>query len=284
MEPVDIEGAITPLCPKESSPDASLTSDVIFDETQIISSSPIKKVTPKRVKKTEVTETPTKKRVRKSLNYNELVRYEILNKSLKENAFGRSIISFYEKAGYLDRNNRNKLASVIISLELEDNLDKRISSERFLELREAIIKIFPTETKETWYTPYQNVANERKINARGKLLDLYHNNRKNLIKSGLIAKRGYTENFSTLKPDETADESVADKLDWLSKSGVPYEKAYLYWKETVEVRNKQFQGHNLEIYQICRGIYECLSMQNVQNTTNRNGDIVSRKSIPEKNS
>ncbi|KAG8171900.1 hypothetical protein JTE90_017787 [Oedothorax gibbosus] len=49
--------------------------------------------------------------------------------------------------------------------------------------------------------------------------------------------------------EETADELVTDKLDWLSKSGVSYEKAYLYWKETVEVRNKQFQGHNLEIYQ-----------------------------------
>ncbi|KAG8172181.1 hypothetical protein JTE90_000951 [Oedothorax gibbosus] len=33
--------------------------------------------------------------------------------------------------------------------------------------------------------------------------------------------------------EETADESVTDKLDWLSKSGASYEKAYLYWKETV---------------------------------------------------
>ncbi|GBL80863.1 hypothetical protein AVEN_149117-1, partial [Araneus ventricosus] len=193
---------------KEYSPHTASTSEV-FDQIPIaVSSSPtasFPKVTsnysPKRIlkDKSRVTESP-KKKVRKSLNYDKL-DYEVLEKNLKENVFGRSIISFYGETGYLDRRNRNKLAKLIISLELENNLDKRITSERFLQLREAIVKIFPTETKETWYTPYQNVENSRKINAKGKLIDLYHNNRKNLIKSGIITRRGRARNFSTPKPD-----------------------------------------------------------------------------------
>lgn len=145
-----------------------------------------------------VIDTPKKKL--RSLTYKELNVQE-LDQNLKDHALGRSIITFYERTGHLDKRNRNLLAKVIISLELKDDLDKKITSDRFLRLREAIVKIFPTEAKETWYTPYQKFENARKINAKGKLIDLYHNNRKNHIKSGLITRRGRASTYSALKPD-----------------------------------------------------------------------------------
>ncbi|GBM82753.1 hypothetical protein AVEN_154065-1 [Araneus ventricosus] len=221
--PVDVENEIIPSCSRDYSPCSrkyspcsgecsshTASTSEVFDKTPVaIASCPtasFPKVTrnysPNRIlkDKSRMTESP-EIMVRKSFKYDELY-YEVLDKNLKENVFGRSITSFYGKTGYLDRSNRNKLAKLIISLELEDNLDKSITSERFLQLRDAIVKIFPTETKETWYTPYQYVENDRKVNAKGKLVDLYHNNRKNLIKLGIITRRGRARTCSTPKPDE----------------------------------------------------------------------------------
>lgn len=60
----------------------------------------------------------------------------------------------------------------------------RVSKEEYSRLAELIVKLFPFESKGTYYTPAGNGQP-----ARGKLYSAYQNYRTELIKAGLTAKR-----------------------------------------------------------------------------------------------
>lgn len=67
---------------------------------------------------------------------------------------------------------KNKLSHLF-----KDNVEKKISTEKFISLSQGIASLFPCEIKETYYTPYKKESN-RVIPARGKLWDKYCNMRK----------------------------------------------------------------------------------------------------------
>ncbi|XP_077270239.1 uncharacterized protein LOC143901682 isoform X2 [Temnothorax americanus] len=96
---------------------------------------------------------------------------------------GRTIISSYV-AGGLNESSRRKLAALVIEDELGGDIHMKIKTQRFLALREEIVSIFPEESKEVYYVPYEKVNGVNYL-AREKLLDKYYNLIKTLKRSGV---------------------------------------------------------------------------------------------------
>lgn len=74
---------------------------------------------------------------------------------------------------------RNKLSHLLINHYFNKNLEKKISTDTLKNLSQAIAFLFPTESKETYYTPYKKVSNKL-TPARGKLWDKYCNMRREI--------------------------------------------------------------------------------------------------------
>lgn len=91
----------------------------------------------------------------------------------------------YTKSDNLTDRQRAIVTNIVIRSELTETNDQKIKRERFLELQKYICRIFPTEEKDTWYTPYR-VVNKTGIAARGRLVDCYYNMRQDLLASGTI--------------------------------------------------------------------------------------------------
>ena len=64
-----------------------------------------------------------------------------------------------------------------------------VQPQRFVELTNLILDIFPTEIKETYYVPYRydNITKEKSL-ASGKFQNRYHHLRGVLITTGVIEK------------------------------------------------------------------------------------------------
>ncbi|KAI8036526.1 hypothetical protein M5D96_010685 [Drosophila gunungcola] len=131
---------------------------------------------------------PKRKKFRKAetaLNYSEI--QNTARKYLDGNIIGRKFLAFYKK-GLFDSSIRSQLAECIIVSELNVDLHpkKVISPQRFLELRNEIVEVFPTETAATYYVPRQPKTNlEGAKQPRGKLYDKYTCIIKDLRASGL---------------------------------------------------------------------------------------------------
>lgn len=127
---------------------------------------------------------------------------ENLQEILNERVVGKAILNYYMKYGKLNHLNQVNLAKFIIDVEWHSSSSRKIDTPRFLELCEAIKALFPTEDPGLFYMPYKNLGNGKKICARGKLYDQYHELRKILIHSGQVesnrAKR-QALNFDTGK-------------------------------------------------------------------------------------
>lgn len=95
---------------------------------------------------------------------------------------GQIIINKYETSNKLNGLLRNKLTHIIITHFLKNNSEKKISTQRLVELSLEICHLFPQENKETYYTPYKKEGNTVSP-ARGKLWDKYNNLRKEIRKS-----------------------------------------------------------------------------------------------------
>lgn len=109
-----------------------------------------------------------------------------LKKILNERIGGRVILNYFDKYGKLNHINQVNLAKYIIDVEWYSSLNNKIETSRFLELRDMIKELFPTEDPDLYYVPYKNFKNGKKLSARGKLYDQYHELRRTLIQSGLI--------------------------------------------------------------------------------------------------
>lgn len=59
---------------------------------------------------------------------------------------GKSVLEVYKHSTF-QRAHRQTIADIIIRNELEGQPDKRISGNRFMELSEMIVQLFPTEYK-----------------------------------------------------------------------------------------------------------------------------------------
>lgn len=109
-----------------------------------------------------------------------------LKQILNERIGGKVILNYFEKYGRLNHLNQVNLAKYIIDVEWHSSLKQKIETSRFLELRDIIKENFPTEDPDLYYVPYKNLKNGKKLGARGKLYDQYHELRRTLIQSGLI--------------------------------------------------------------------------------------------------
>ncbi|KAF0704273.1 Uncharacterized protein FWK35_00030375, partial [Aphis craccivora] len=99
---------------------------------------------------------------------------------------GMMVLSSYKAKGILNSSTRNSLTSVLIKHELQTEPNHQISKSTFLLLAEGIEIIFPTESKDTYYTPYCRTG-QIKIPVRGKLYDKYCNLKKEIKKIGAPA-------------------------------------------------------------------------------------------------
>ncbi|XP_073826088.1 uncharacterized protein [Musca autumnalis] len=120
----------------------------------------------------------------------------------------------------LQNKNRIKIAKAIIEFLLNPNPNRQLLKQHYLHLSQAIVDIFPLETKETYYIPYS----KGKM-TKGKLYDAYTNHRTKLCAAGLITRRsnsrpkknGYDESLTrineTITPHEL-DILIAMDSDW----------------------------------------------------------------------
>lgn len=72
---------------------------------------------------------------------------------------------------------RNKMTHIIITSMLQQNENQTLQTSSFKTLSLEIVKLFPTETPQTYFIPYQREGNIKTPN-RGKLWDKYCNLRK----------------------------------------------------------------------------------------------------------
>ncbi|XP_031343146.1 uncharacterized protein LOC116170783 [Photinus pyralis] len=73
---------------------------------------------------------------------------EELRKLLLNSNKGKMVMSYYDKHKKFNDSIRDKLTDTIIEGEVADDIDKRMSSDRFESLAAAINALFPTENKE----------------------------------------------------------------------------------------------------------------------------------------
>ncbi|XP_051162067.1 uncharacterized protein LOC127282040 [Leptopilina boulardi] len=109
---------------------------------------------------------------------------------LEGNINGLKILALYEK-GSFNGCIRSELAECVITSELNADLDvnKVITPRRFMELRNEIVNIFPTEAAATYYAPRQpKSVSECAKQPRGKLYDKYTTLIKGLRGAGLRHK------------------------------------------------------------------------------------------------
>jgi len=70
---------------------------------------------------------------------------ENLKEVLNERVGGTAILNYYTKFGKLNHPNQVNLAKYIIDVEWHSSSSGKIDTPRFLELRDAIKTLFPTE-------------------------------------------------------------------------------------------------------------------------------------------
>ncbi|KAG8175846.1 hypothetical protein JTE90_013396 [Oedothorax gibbosus] len=170
---------------------------------------------------------------------------ENLKEILNERVGGKAILNYYIKFGKLNHLNQVNLAKFVIDVEWHSSSIGKIDTPRFLELRDAIKTLFPTEDPSLFFLPYRNLGNGKKINARGKLYDQYHELRKLLIQSVQIESNKTKRQALNFDTDEEKDNEITNvKFEWLTKSSQPLNQAERYWEETRSKRLKQLDGEN----------------------------------------
>lgn len=72
-------------------------------------------------------------------------------------------------------------------IKINNHLCYRIVPEKFIELRDNIVELFPTQDTDFLYTPYYNSSVDgEKVSAQGALYNIYKKIRKKLRISGLL--------------------------------------------------------------------------------------------------
>jgi len=99
---------------------------------------------------------------------------------------GRSLLTSYQESGLLDSIGRKRLCNLIISNELSEDVNTRVSSVRLQELAYEITTVFNKERTPTYFIPYLSYGPGLKRAAKGKLLDCLNNRRREFRKSGII--------------------------------------------------------------------------------------------------
>ncbi|KAK4877024.1 hypothetical protein RN001_009530 [Aquatica leii] len=116
---------------------------------------------------------------------------------------------------------RDKLVKVIIENEVANDVDERISTERFGMLSNEIVSIFPTEIKETYFSfsfKRKKDGTWAKIGS-GKLYRKFYNNRRDMRHSGLLPSKLCSSQSNQTIPIGDADDN---ELAWLKNAVEPW--------------------------------------------------------------
>ncbi|XP_039312201.1 uncharacterized protein LOC113003418 isoform X2 [Solenopsis invicta] len=173
----------------------------------------------------------SQKRSRQS-NEPNVKRGEELRLLLNKTATGRCILQLAKQGPCLKHDkDRNKLTEIII----EDELSKceKISTAGFAELVSAIQHIFPEEDSELYFIPYK-YSNGMKFVAKGKLITKYYSIRKDFKALGIITRNKDQLDSDSL--DDSEDDDVQGKLNFLEENIEPWSTVVQYWMDTSKQR------------------------------------------------
>nr|XP_018912783.1 PREDICTED: uncharacterized protein LOC109041072 [Bemisia tabaci] len=102
---------------------------------------------------------------------------------------GINILANYRNHGALSEIHRARLVGMVIDHELSEHPDTRIHQNRFVQLAQEIVALFPNEKQDTYYKPSHYISPKKTLPPRGKLFEKYANRRRDFRASGLIASR-----------------------------------------------------------------------------------------------
>ncbi|EFN85241.1 hypothetical protein EAI_04678 [Harpegnathos saltator] len=175
-----------------------------------------------------------------SMQIDELQSQQDVKLYLEQTSDGKSYFGIYNKQGF-DNVLRTDLAKYIITAELTDDSNKRITPDDFKRLSLQIVQLFPLEIVDTWYIPRRKcIGTDRAVQPRGKLYNQY---------TRLICKLRRAELRSTNLQEEEenidifrnfngagSSETQLDSFQWLRRCLEPQNEAIVKWKETASVR------------------------------------------------
>ncbi|XP_059222247.1 uncharacterized protein LOC106085717 isoform X2 [Stomoxys calcitrans] len=161
-----------------------------------------------------------------------------IEKILRKSYVGRQIVKHYNQNGSLSQKQTYIISSCIISYMFENKINAR--PEDFEVIANNIVKLFPTESKATYYTKKKG----RKPG--GILYSKYHNTIFQLRRKGMedivlpLCKR---QRLSTPAISET-DQQAKDRL-WLQQYLKPMDEIMQKWKSTHAIRLAFIEQNNL---------------------------------------
>ncbi|RXG52791.1 hypothetical protein Avbf_12390 [Armadillidium vulgare] len=163
--------------------------------------------------------------------------YPTANMNLMEvitsDAVGSAVLNKYKKEKTLDGIGRSTITSLTVGKMLQISLQLRRSD--FINAAKQIVKIFPTESPETYYIPSGTGCKF----ARGKLADKYRNKKHRLRKFGAILESSTsTPSLSEHVSDSYVEQSedVMQSKVWLKHNVEPWEEVISKWKFTSSFR------------------------------------------------
>lgn len=161
---------------------------------------------------------------------------------------------------------RRRLCNLIITHELKNDAEKKITSSRFYQLAYEITKIFKQESSSVYFIPFASFSPLQKTSAKGKLLDQYRQRRRDFIKTGIIknVERRCSSNSSNSneqnspRPSTSAQEAIShlegsksddisEKLLWLQNNCDPWQTVESYWELTTKERLNDLASKNMTI-------------------------------------
>lgn len=124
----------------------------------------------------------------KSKDPEEVCSKETLRKLLDKCDLGKFVLLSYKSTKQLETSHRSDVAKVVLYNEMGPDFSKPVHNSRHRKLAEYIVELFPSETLSEWFTPAKKIGLKQYKAARGRLPTLYHNTRRNLLKSGVVWK------------------------------------------------------------------------------------------------
>lgn len=156
------------------------------------------------------------------------INFEKFTELMNQN-YGKTIIEFYKINGCLDARMRNLVTGYLISC-LVTCIESSLKSTTMAKIAEYIERMFPTESKETYFLLSKN---SNKVIYSGKLYCKYKNHRHFL----LTASKCIHE--SSIEPELPISTEENSKVNWLCNNTVPFEKVTKLWKETFAIRRRK---------------------------------------------
>ncbi|KAI8114693.1 hypothetical protein CVS40_12959 [Lucilia cuprina] len=142
----------------------------------------------------------------------------------------------------LENKHRTLIAKSIIFHILNNNPNKKLQREDFLELSQSIVEIFPSEVKGTYYVPFA-----KGHLAKGKLYDAYNNARAKLSAAGVIKRRvkSKPENINVEELNILEDD-VENLLEILKSGCAEWDLVRENWKKTHLFRQTELKNGELK--------------------------------------